>query len=322
MVHHLKTSHASSIHQYAPQEDYSDYHEGDTDEKILMEAPPVAAHGAIVVSDDEEDPEEVIPKEEEQDGQQDQEEQAPDDHHEQVEEEEVQEQAEQQDPVGSEPAERVKWEVDYYWVDGVGIPMVDHLRAMVLRLGYDKTPVYCCELRTHPWFEPHWRVAAILQDYVPFHGVKDTTRHDDVAQRSTMEACIAEEAQRALYVLSHRERDKLKDTHCKYTPYRASGEAKTYITPAPAYEGTLNNVRRLLAIFNTALDDTNNTLHAAQQQIITLELQKHALEAALLNKEQPVVEDTMEACTSPSPKRPRYDSHDARTEDMPWEDSP
>jgi hypothetical protein len=78
----------------------------------------------------------------------------------------------------------------------------------------------------------------------------------------------------------------------------------------------------LLAIFNTALDDTNNTLHAAQQQIITLELQKHALEAALLNKEQPVVEDTMEACTSPSPKRPRYDSHDARTEDMPWEDSP
>jgi hypothetical protein len=71
-----------------------------------------------------------------------------------------------------------------------------------------------------------------------------------------------------------------------------------------------------------ALDDTNNTLHAAQQQIITLELQKRALEAALLNKEQPVVEDTVEGCTSPSPKRPRYESPDARTEDMPWEDSP
>jgi hypothetical protein len=42
----------------------------------------------------------------------------------------------------------------------------------------------------------------------------------------------------------------------------------------------------------------------------------------MLNKEQPVVEDTLEACTSPSPKRPHYDFHDARTEDMPWEYSP
>jgi hypothetical protein len=84
----------------------------------------------------------------------------------------------------------------------------------------------------------------------------------------------------------------------------------------------LNNVRDLLAAVNTALDDTNNTLHAAQQQIITLELQKRALEAALLNKEQPVVEDTIEACTYPSPKRPRYDYPNACTEDMPWEDSP
>jgi uncharacterized protein involved in exopolysaccharide biosynthesis len=98
-----------------------------------------------------------------------------------------------------------------------------------------------------------------------------------------MEADIAEVARRALYVLSHRERDKLKDTHYRYTPYRASGEAKKYIALAPTYEGTLNNVRSLLAAVNTALDDTNNTLHAAQQQIITLELQKRALEAALLN---------------------------------------
>jgi hypothetical protein len=221
----------------------------------MMEASPVAAPGTIVVSDDDEDPEEVIPEEEEQVEQQEQEEQVPDDHHEQVEEEEVQEQAEQQDPAGSEPA----------GVDGVGVPMADHLRAMVFRLGYDKAPVYYCELRTHPWFEPHWRVAAILQEYVPFHGVKDTTRDDDVAQRTTMEAGIAEATRRALYVLSHRERDKLKDTYCRYTPYRASGEAKTYIAPAPAYEGMLNNVRRMLAAVNTVLDDTNNTLHAAQQ---------------------------------------------------------
>jgi hypothetical protein len=72
----------------------------------------------------------------------------------------------------------------------------------------------------------------------------------------------------------------LEDTHCK-TPFRASGEAKTYIAPAPAYEGTLNNVWGLLAAVNTTLDDTNNTLYAAQQQIFTLELQKRTLEAAL-----------------------------------------
>jgi hypothetical protein len=137
-----------------------------------------------------------------------------------------------------------------------------------------------------------------------------------------MEVGIAEAARRALYVISHKERDNLTDTHCKYTPYRASGEAKTYIAPAPTNEGTLNNVRSLLAAVNTTLDDTNNTLHAGQQQIITLELQKRALEVALLNKEQPVVEDTVEACTSPSPKRPRYESPNARTEDMSWEDSP
>jgi hypothetical protein len=65
-----------------------------------------------------------------------------------VEEDEVQEQAEQQDLARSEPTERVKWEVNYYWVDGVGVPMADHLIA--------------------------WRVAAILQEYVPFHGVNVT----------------------------------------------------------------------------------------------------------------------------------------------------
>jgi hypothetical protein len=52
----------------------------------------------------------------------------------------------------------------------------------------------------------------------------------------------------------------LEDTHYRYTLFRASGEAKTYIAPAPAYEGTLNNVWSLLAVVNTALDDTNNTL--------------------------------------------------------------
>jgi hypothetical protein len=79
-----------------------------------------------------------------------------------------------------------------------------------------------------------------------------------------MDAGIAESARRALYVLSHKECDRLEDTHCRYTPFRTSGEAKTYIAPAPAYEGTLNNVRGLLAAVNTALDNTNNTLYVAQ----------------------------------------------------------
>jgi hypothetical protein len=79
-----------------------------------------------------------------------------------------------------------------------------------------------------------------------------------------MDVGIAEAARRALYVLSHKERERLEDTHCRYTPFRASGEAKTYIAPALAYEGTLNNVWSLIAAVNTALDDTNNTLYAAQ----------------------------------------------------------
>jgi hypothetical protein len=63
MVCHLKTSHTGAIHQYAPQEDYNDYHEGDTNEEIMMEASPVATPGTIFLSKDEEDPEEVIPEE-------------------------------------------------------------------------------------------------------------------------------------------------------------------------------------------------------------------------------------------------------------------
>jgi hypothetical protein len=80
-----------------------------------------------------------------------------------------------------------------------------------------------------------------------------------------MDAGIAEAARRALYVLSHKECDRLEDTHYRYTPFRASGEAKTYNASAPAYEGMLNNIRSLLVVVNTTLDDTNNTLYAAQQ---------------------------------------------------------
>jgi hypothetical protein len=319
MVRRLKISHAGAAHQYAPQEQYNDFHDGDTDEEIVMEPAPVAVPDLVMVSDDEEDPEEMIPEEDEPADQLNQEEQAPgeelEDHLDPEMEEEEQEQ--EQD----EAAEEVIWEVYHYRADGVGIPMPDHLRAMVLCLGYDKAPVYHCELWTHLWFEPHWEVAAILEEYIPCRGAKEMSKHHDVAHKTTMDVGIVESARTALYVLSHKECDRLKNTNCRYTPFRASGEAKTYIAPAPANEGTLNNVRSLLAAINTALDTTNNTLYTAQQQIFTLELQKRALEAALQNREQPVVHDATEGCTSPSPKRPHYDSRDARTDAMP-EDSP
>jgi hypothetical protein len=227
-----------------------------------MEPALVAVPDLLMVSDDEEDPEEMIPEEDEPAVQLNQEEQAPGEELEDHPDPEMEEEEQEQEQDKS--AEEVIWKVYHYRADGVGIPMADHLWDMVLRLGYDKAPVYHCELWTHPWFEPHWEVAAILEEYIPCRGVKEMSKHHDVAHWTTMDTGIAESAWRALYVLSHKERDRLEDTHCRYTPFRASGETKTYIAPAPAYEGTLNNVRSLLATVNTALDDTNNTLNVAR----------------------------------------------------------
>jgi hypothetical protein len=43
----MKPSHAGAAHQYAPREEYRDFHDGDTDEEIEMEAAPVAAPDLI-----------------------------------------------------------------------------------------------------------------------------------------------------------------------------------------------------------------------------------------------------------------------------------
>jgi hypothetical protein len=92
-----------------------------------MEPAPVAAPDPILVSDDEEDTEEVNPEEGEPADQPNHEEQAPgedlEDHHGPEVEEEEQDEA----------VEEVIWDVYHYRVDGVGISMADHLRAMVLR---------------------------------------------------------------------------------------------------------------------------------------------------------------------------------------------
>jgi hypothetical protein len=74
---------------------------------------------------------------------------------------------EEEEQEQEEEAEEAIWEVHRYRADEVGIPMADHLRAMVLHLGYDKAPIYHCELWTYPSFEPHWEVAAILEEYIP-----------------------------------------------------------------------------------------------------------------------------------------------------------
>jgi hypothetical protein len=94
MVRDLKTSHAGAVHQYAPQELYNDFHEGDTDEEIEMEPAPMVYPNLIMVPDDEEDPEEMIPEEDEPTEQPNLEEQAPgedQDHLDQEMEEEEQE---------------------------------------------------------------------------------------------------------------------------------------------------------------------------------------------------------------------------------------
>jgi hypothetical protein len=218
----LQTSHAGAAHQYAPQEQYHDFHDGDTDEEIEMEPAPVVVPNLVMVSDDEEDPEEMIPEEDQPADQPNQEEQAPGedlvDHLDLEMEEEEQEQ--EQD----EAAEEVIWKVYHYRADGVGIPMADYLRAMVLRLGYDKAPVYHCEQWTHPWFEPHWEVAAILEEYIPCRGVKEMSKNHDVAHSITMDAGIAESARRALYVLSHKERGSGQSPHSLGKVARDSGK--------------------------------------------------------------------------------------------------
>jgi hypothetical protein len=90
-----------------------------------MEPAPVAALDPILVSDDEEDPEEMNLEEDEPADRPNQGEQAPredlEDHHSPEVEEEEQEQDE------DEAAEEVIWDVYHYRVDGVGIPMADHL---------------------------------------------------------------------------------------------------------------------------------------------------------------------------------------------------
>jgi hypothetical protein len=65
MVRRLKTSHAGAAHQYAPQEQYNDFHDGDTNEEIEMEPALVVVPYLFMVFDDEEDPEEMIPEEDE-----------------------------------------------------------------------------------------------------------------------------------------------------------------------------------------------------------------------------------------------------------------
>jgi hypothetical protein len=97
MVRRLKTSHAGATHQYSPQEQYNDFHDGDTDEEIMVKPAPVAAPDLIMVSDDEEDRKEVNPEEGEPADQPNQEEQAPGEDLEDYHGSEVEEEEQEQD---------------------------------------------------------------------------------------------------------------------------------------------------------------------------------------------------------------------------------
>jgi hypothetical protein len=171
---------------------------------------------------------------------------------------------------------------------------------------------------THPWFEPHWEVTAIIYERVLHYGPKEISKHNNVAARDTMEVGIAEAAMRALYVLSHRERLESTHTRSLYTPYRESGKAKTYIASASGHSPTLDNLRELLAAVNTALDDTNNMLDKAQRKNYTLEAQKRLWEATLNGDDRLVIRDgVVEPHLFPAPKRHRYNSPDAHTGALP-----
>jgi hypothetical protein len=217
-----------------------------------------------------------------------------------------------------ECAEDVVWTVSSYKQDGRGILMADILRMIVYHLGYGVNPTYQCEMWTHYWFEPHWEVTAIIYERVLHYRSKEISRHNDVAARDTMEAGIAEAARRTLYVLSHRERLELTHTRSLYTPYIESGNAKTYIASASGHSPTSDNLRELLAVVNTTLDDTNNMLPKAQWKKCTLEAQKRLLEATLNGDDRPVIRDgVVEPHLSPAPKRPRYNSPDTHTRAFP-----
>ena len=64
MVRRLKTARMGTAHQYAPQEDYNNLHDGDTDEEIEVNSPPAATTPApapvSIIEPDEEDPEEEV----------------------------------------------------------------------------------------------------------------------------------------------------------------------------------------------------------------------------------------------------------------------
>jgi hypothetical protein len=50
----------------------------------------------------------------------------------------VEDDGEQEQAYQQGPTEELIWKVNNYKIDGIGIPMADSLRAMVLRLGYAK----------------------------------------------------------------------------------------------------------------------------------------------------------------------------------------
>lgn len=208
-----------------------------------------------------------------------------------------------------------KWTLESWDEFGEGIPMAEKLRRTWHSLGNVLKPRYKYNRYTHRRYGTNWKVSVFFYKS-DNDGWKEVFVHHDVAKRDTMESRIAEATRRALYVQSHWQCHILARTSSRYTPYRATGEAKTHIAPITRNSPCLNNLRELLAATNTALDDTNNALYEAQKELYELRWERDLLATAVRGDDPQKWLEVEFKSQSPNPKRPHYNSPDARTEDL------
>nr|TKW02122.1 hypothetical protein SEVIR_8G224700v2 [Setaria viridis] len=181
-------------------------------------------------------------------------------------------------------------------------------------LGYSMRPIYKCARFTHPRYPTFWEVKVILREEHE-RGWEVMAVHHDVAMRRTMESGIAEVARRALEVLSHKERPRLRYTYRRFLPSRASGEARTFIATHDGVDMASDFLRKYLSATLTALNETNNHLFEIQRELHEVRWERDVLVASA-TRAPPPQEDANFPASSPSPKRPRYDSPGAAAEDL------
>nr|TKW10106.1 hypothetical protein SEVIR_6G140300v2 [Setaria viridis] len=210
-----------------------------------------------------------------------------------------------------EPETWIKWVKEDY---GQGVHMADILRWTCHRLGYGMRPLYKCSRFTHPRYPTFWEVKVVLREEHE-GGWEVKAFHHDVTIRRTMESGIAEAARRALEVVSHKERPRLQHTYHRFLPYRASGEARTFIATNDGVDMATDFLRKYTSAALTALNEANNHIQELQQEVQELRWERDANMAAATGAPPPQ-EFAVHPASSPSPKRPRYDSPGTAAEDL------